>query len=426
MGAAALKFRGCEYMPIKLKGLLVEHGITQHEVAAAVRFPNGRAVSRTTVSLLINWGYYPKGVEESYIRDQLVAFLRARQFDEADIATAFDQEGGEDAYRGIPARGAYLPPPQVKACATGPNGHKIKPRPEPDFTPMEVEMLSPAAKRHFKLFRDPFTDDVNGPEDVFMSEEQRYIREAMLQTAKNGGFTAIAGESGSGKSTLRKLLQHAIARDGHNIRIVFPRSLDKAKLSTGAICTAIVKDLQPDATVRSSLEAQARQVEQVLRASARAGFKHVLMIEEAHDLSIQTLKYLKRFYEIESDDGFGKVLSIILVGQPELKLKLDEQRYPEAREVIRRCELAELAPLTGNLRDYLEHKFARVSVPLSQVFDDDAFEAIRARWTKMDPATRTVKNGLYPLIVNNTVTRAMNRAAQLGVPLVTADLVKVL
>lgn len=426
MGAAALRFRGCDYMPIKLKGLLIEHGIPQHELAAAVKFPNGRAVSRTTVSLLINWGYYPKGVDESCIREQIVAWMRVRQFDEGDILTAFDQEGGEDAYRFGQPRGSHMPPPHADGSATGPNARKTKPksRPEPDFTPMEVEMLSPAAKRHFKLFRDPFVDDVNGPEDVFMSEEQRYIREAMLQTAKNGGFTAIAGESGSGKSTLRKLLQHAIARDGHNIRIIFPRSLDKTKLSTGAICTAIVKDLQPDSTVRSSLEAQARQVEEVLRASARAGFKHVLMIEEAHDLSIQTLKYLKRFYEIEAEDGFGKVLSIILVGQPELKQKLDEQRYPEAREVIRRCELAELAPLAGNLRDYLEHKFGRLSVPLTQVFDDSAYDAIRARWTKMDPQTRTVKNGLYPLVVNNTVTRAMNRAAQLGVPLVTADLVK--
>lgn len=69
-------------------------------------------------------------------------------------------------------------------------------------------MLSPAAKRHFKIFRDPFQDDVASPEDVFMSDEQRYILEAMIQTAKAGGITAVIGESGSGKSTLRKLLQH--------------------------------------------------------------------------------------------------------------------------------------------------------------------------------------------------------------------------
>jgi len=51
-------------------------------------------------------------------------------------------------------------------------------------------------------------------------------------------------------------------------------------------------------------------------------------------------------------------------------------------------------------------------------------DPIRARWTRVDPATREVKTNLYPLIVNNTATRAMNKAAELGLPLVTGDLIK--
>jgi type II secretory pathway predicted ATPase ExeA len=285
-------------------------------------------------------------------------------------------------------------------------------------------MLSPAAKRHFKIFRDPFQDDVNSPEDVYLSEDQRYVVEAMLQTAKAGGITAVIGESGSGKTTLRKFMQHRIARESQGIRLIFPQTLDKTKLSTSSLCTAIVKDLEPDTTVRSSLEGQARQVQEVLQRSFRAGFKHLLMIEEAHDLSILTLKYLKRFYEIEGDDGFGKVLSIVLVAQPEMRVKLDVARYPDAREFINRCEVATLPPLYENLKAYLAHKFERVGVKLDSVFTDDALAALRERWTKIDPASRAVKNNLYPLIVNMTVERALNRAAELGVPLVTGDLVR--
>ena len=58
------------------------------------------------------------------------------------------------------------------------------------------------------------------------------------------------------------------------------------------------------------------------------------------------------------------------------------------------------------------------------IFAPDAFDAIRARWTRLDPVTRAIKNNLYPLIINNTVTRAMNRAAELGMPQVTGELVK--
>jgi type II secretory pathway predicted ATPase ExeA len=44
--------------------------------------------------------------------------------------------------------------------------------------------------------------------------------------------------------------------------------------------------------VRSSLEGLARQVNEVLLRSSRAGFKHLLMFEEAHDLSIHHAEVL--------------------------------------------------------------------------------------------------------------------------------------
>lgn len=421
MGAALPRFRGHDYMPLKLKGVLVHHGISQPDLAAAVLQTTGRPMSRTAISLLINWGYWPKGTAEEKVREQIEAYLAVRGIGGDELATIWEAAEGEDVLRHSQPHGVHLRALEAR------KPYQERPRraaPEPEFEPMEVEMLSPAAKRHFKIFRDPFQDDVNSPEDVYLSEDQRYVLEAMIQTAKAGGITAVVGESGSGKTTLRKLLQHRIAREGQNIRLIFPHTLDKTKLSTGSICTAIVKDIEPDTTVRSSLEAQARQVKEVLLRSSRAGFKHLLMIEEAHDLSIQTLKYLKRFHEIESDDGFGKVLSIVLVAQPEIRVKLDVARYPEAREFINRCEVATLAPLYDNLKHYVTHKLERVGIKAETVFSDDAFGAIRERWTKIDPSTRAVRNNLYPLIVNNTVTRAMNRAAELGVPLITGDLVK--
>lgn len=412
MGLPAHKFRGHDYMPIKLKALLVARGITQPTLADAVKQTNGQPLSRSTLSLLINWGYWPKSTSAESIKQQVEAWLRDKKVPEVDIATCWDSEEGDDKHRHGHPLGVHDGQAAPKPAGFG--------KPKPDFDPMEVEMLSPAAKRHFKLFRDPFQDEVNGPDDVFLSEDQRYISEAMFQTAKNGGFLAVSGESGSGKSTLRKMLIERIRE--LPIRLIFPQTLDKSKLSTGNICQAIINDLAPGATVRSSLEAQARQVRDVLLASAQSDFNHVLLIEEAHDISIATLKYLKRFYEIE--DGFRKLLSIILVGQPELRDKLDERRYPEAREVIRRIEVAELAPLGGNLESYLAHKLKRLNVDPASIFAPDAYDAIRGRWTKTRPGSRDVLSQLYPLIVNNTVTKAMNRAAEDGLPLITGDLIR--
>jgi type II secretory pathway predicted ATPase ExeA len=103
------------------------------------------------------------------------------------------------------------------------------------------------------------------------------------------------------------------------------------------------------------------------------------MIEEARDLSIQTKKYLKRFWEME--DGFKRPLSIVLIGQIELKSKLDESKNWEARELIRRMEILELEPLghTSDIALYLEIKFKRLGKNRANIISDSGCAALAAR-----------------------------------------------
>ena len=125
-----------------------------------------------------------------------------------------------------------------------------------------------------------------------------------------------------------------------------------------------------------------------------------------------------------------KLLGIVLIGQPELKDRLNVQLNPDAREVINRCEVAELKSLNGNLRDYLELKFKRVGAVLANVFEDDAFDAMRTRLLvrkqRRTPGqtVETVQvSMLYPLMVNNLCIKAMNQAAELGLEKVSAQLI---
>ena len=62
------------------------------------------------------------------------------------------------------------------------------------------------------------------------------------------------------------------------------------------------------------------------------------------------------------------MIGIALIGQTELAQKLSENN-PSVREVVQRCELVTLLPLTdGKLQGYLKHKFERVGVKLEDVF----------------------------------------------------------
>lgn len=398
------------YMPINLKGVLAKVGVSQEEWARAItqtgRYAQGKPLSVTAAAQILNWNIWPKMTPKEHIQAQTEAMLRGMAVPEEILKTVW-QEDIYDEHRHAHPVGA----------------HKKSRMPEhlTEIPHLEVEMLSTAARKHFEIFRDPFVDDVQSPDDVFLSSEQRYIREAMYSTAKHGGILAIVGESGSGKTTLRRDLLDRIVRENLPIVPVQPRTIDKGRLTAGSICEAIIRDLSQE-TPRQSLEGKARQVENILRGSSRAGNSHVLLIEEAHDLTVATLKYLKRFWELE--DGFKKLLAILLVGQPELKGMLDERVNYAAREFIRRCEVAELMPLNGNLEEYIALKLKRIGKKNADVFAKDAFDAMRTRLTMKRRGSDGTISMLYPLVVNNLITKAMNLCADMGVEKIDAEVIK--
>ena len=401
------------YMPIHLKGVLASIGISQEQWANSVTQTKGRVqgkpLSHTAAAQILNWNIWPKLTERDHLKRQTESILRGANVPDVLIRTVWD----EDLYD----ENRHKHPLGVHATSG-----KRKHQPDHEPVHLEVEMLTTAAKKRFEIFRDPFVEDVQSPDDVFLSSDQRYIREAMYSTAKHGGFLAVVGESGSGKTTLRRDLLERIAREKLQVAVIQPRAFDKAALTASSICEAIVRDLSPQQKLRQTLEGKARQAETILMGSGRGGNAHVLLIEEAHDLSLKTLKLLKRFWELE--DGFKKLLSIILVGQPELKGMLDARLNYEAREVINRCEIAELMPLNGNLEEYLALKFKRIGKKPGDVFDKDAYDAMRAKLTMRRREGGGVISMLYPLVVNNLVTKAMNACAAAGVDKVDADVIR--
>lgn len=291
--------------------------------------------------------------------------------------------------------------------------------------------LTQAARQHFALRCDPFNEEIQSADDIFMTPDARYVREAMFQTACHGGFVAVVGESGAGKSTLREDLQDRINRESRPIVMIEPYVLAmedndiKGKtLKAVHIAEAILWAVAPHDRPKRSPEARFAQIHRALQESAKAGNRHVLVIEEAHALPIPTLKHLKRFFELKN--GFERLLGIVLIGQTELGQKLSENN-PAVREVVQRCEVVTLLPLTdGKLKGYLEHKLNRAGTKLHEVMDETAIDAVAERLTvKSRTTTGTVQSSLlYPLAVNNLVAAAMNQAAELGFELVDGDVVR--
>lgn len=371
-------------MTLRLKSLSAAYRIRHDELAGAAQ------ISRPALSSLIHHSVLPARYDRAVVEARITTFLRQR---------------------GVPQASDWLGT-----------------TPEPITTEdtamlLRKQNLTPQARRHFQLGGDPFADPSTA-EDVFLSPDIRYVRESMYQVARHGGFMAVIGESGAGKSTLREELADRIRREEQAVILIEPYVLamegtDQVgkTLRSPHIAEAIMACVAPLAKTKSSPEARFRQLHESLRDSSRAGHSHVLVIEEAHSLPLATLKHLKRFRELK--DGLRPLLSVILIGQPELAVKLSEHN-PEVREVVQRIEIVTLPTLGTNLTDYLAHRFKRAGVPLDKVADRAALDALRAKLTP----TRSEGSLLYPLAVHNALAAAMNRAADLGVPMVTADVMR--
>lgn len=394
---------------MSLSAVFAALGLSQRDVAREAQLSQP-AISRIAA------GVWPKrGAAQA--RQRLDACLRARGATPVQLLTLFTTTRKE------------VGPDELQLAEAAPEVENQPETPKEETMLLANQSLSPEARKHFGLPRNPFVDDVQSPDDVYQTPSVRYVRAALTDCAQHHGFLAVVGESGAGKSTLAEDLEERITADGRDVLVIRPYVLameqndQKGKtLKSSHIAEAIAAALDPQLKVKSSPQARFEQVHQLLKASRRAGRRHLLLIEEAHGLPTATLKHLKRFLELK--DGMQRLIGVALIGQPELRDRLSSQNA-EVREVAQRCEVVELEPLDAELEGYLRHKFARFDLKYESVFAPDAADAIRARLIHIPRGGKTsdARSLCYPLVVNNLVARAMNAATRAGWPQVDAQVV---
>jgi type II secretory pathway predicted ATPase ExeA len=384
------------------------------------------SLSRAALANWLNHERWPTRRTREALHEQVTAWLHEHGALAEEVQRWADPVPAATAARHIgPARGRGAGRPARTPAAAGQPG--TAPEDTREDTREDTTMLlrgtklSPDARRAFGLPRDPFRDEIRSAEDLYLTPDARYCREAMRATAEHGGMTAIVGESGSGKTTLRDDLHDWVQAGGDKVVLIEPYVIDmeergskRRTLPAREIAAAIVHRLAPQEAVRQDSQARFRQVHRLLEDSHRAGHRHCLLIEEAHDLPVTTLRHLKRYLELRS--GHVPLLSVLLLGQPELGYRLSELDA-SIREIVQRCEVVQLTALDGRLTDYLRHKFSRVGADLERILAADAVAAIAERLT-LDAGRGRAGAGpvslLYPLAVANLCAAALNHAVRVG------------
>jgi general secretion pathway protein A len=180
------------------------------------------------------------------------------------------------------------------------------------------------------------------------------------------GFIVITGEAGTGKTTLLRKLMRSLEATIHSV-FVF-----NTDLSFAALLRVILRDLglpkQKADKVTMTEQLNAYLIEQAQRSHIVA-----LLIDEAQKLSDETLEGLRLLSNLETDKG--KLIQIVLMGQPELEGKLDQ---PNLRQLKQRVAIqCRLAPLKGEeVNRYIHYRVQAAGYEGEDLFDPVAVEQI--------------------------------------------------
>jgi general secretion pathway protein A len=199
---------------------------------------------------------------------------------------------------------------------------------------------------YYGLAEKPFnlTPD---PRFLYFTEAHREgLAQLEYGVKERRGFLVLTGEAGTGKTTLLRALLERIDR-GTEIAYVF-----NSMMPYDEILEYILEDFGVTAS-GSSRAQRLFALNGFLTERCREGMNAVLIIDEAQNLDAAALEQIRMLSNFETVNQ--KLLQILLVGQPELKAKL---QLPELRQLKQRIGLrCTIHPLTAaETADYIRHR----------------------------------------------------------------------
>ncbi len=215
------------------------------------------------------------------------------------------------------------------------------------------------------------------------------------------GFTVVTGEVGSGKTTL---IRHLLTRVDTNVTVGL---ITNTANVAGDLLRWILLAFRQDYKNKETVELH-EVFEGFLIAEYAAGRRTVLLIDEAQNLAIETLEELRMLSNINADKDL--LLQLVLVGQPQLKAKLER---PELQQFAQRISASyHLGTLSeAETVAYIHHRLAHAGATKA-LFTAEACLAVHAH------------SGGVPRLINVLCDMALVYGYAEGVPEIGQDILQ--
>ncbi|HOO38730.1 MAG TPA: AAA family ATPase [Deltaproteobacteria bacterium] len=205
------------------------------------------------------------------------------------------------------------------------------------------------------------------PRFLFMTPQHREALASMIYGIRERrGFISVTGEVGTGKTTLIYTLLNNLSEKVKTVFIYHTNTTFEQLLKN------ILLELGVDVGDQDKLTLL-RKLNTYLIAQLDQQATVAVIIDEAQNLSKNVLEELRMLSNLETCKT--KLLQLLLIGQPELEVKLNS---PDLRQLKQRIGIRrQIKPLsTKECRQYIEHRLHLVGSTTSKVFTQQAISMV--------------------------------------------------
>ncbi|MEK6715511.1 MAG: AAA family ATPase [Candidatus Omnitrophota bacterium] len=221
-------------------------------------------------------------------------------------------------------------------------------------------------EEYWKLKEKPFG---NTPDPHFLYYSQRHeeaLSRMLYAIRERKGAAVLTGEYGSGKTLLSRVLLEELSNEQYQSALIFNPRLPPLEL-----IKEIIYQLGKDVSSLTSKTELLHSLNEILYKNKDDYRNTVIVVDEAQAIGEQdSFEELRLLLNFQLNDNF--LLTLILLGQPELKEKIDS--LPQLRQRLAvRYHLKALTEI--ETEEYIKHRL-RVAGAEQEIFLEEAFKEI--------------------------------------------------
>jgi general secretion pathway protein A len=223
---------------------------------------------------------------------------------------------------------------------------------------------------YFGLSASPFS---LSPDPAFFYRSEQHeeaLANLIYGVQSRKGFIVLSGEVGTGKTTMLECLRDFL--DSQHIEFAF---IFNSRITSDQFFEMIAYDLNLSCQRTSKTEVLFALNSLVVQQSDQ-GRTTVLIVDEAHNLEWEVLEEIRLLGNMENRRG--KLIQVILAGQPELDRKLDAPNLRQLKQrIVLRCSLEPFS--ASDTADYINNRMEKAGLTNQTVLSAELMAEIHAR-----------------------------------------------